>query len=64
MPGPLRLGAQRHAFIVKLRKCLETCDVSGKGKFAIAHAERRERIRFRKGDIVPGNQRVTVDLMI
>ncbi len=61
VPGPLRLGHQRHERRILVLEGLQAGDVGREGQIAVAHHEGRRLVDDRDGGVMAGHQRVTVD---
>ena len=61
VPGPLRLGHQRHERRILLRKGLQAGDVRRERQVAVAHHEGRGLVDRGDRGVVAGDQRVPVD---
>ena len=61
VPTPLRLSSQRNAVFIKACECLQTSNVSRKGKFPVANSKRGERVRSCQSWDMTGYKCPTVD---
>ena len=61
VPGPLRLGHERHERRILLRKGLQPGDVRRERQVPVAHHERRGLVDRGDRGVVAGDQRVPVD---
>ena len=61
VPAPFALRSQGDTVLIVFRKSLQSCDVGGKGKRAIAHAQRCQRVDTCNHGVVPRHQRLAVN---